>query len=312
MGKCFSICMGLSQSSRQNQRTARTPADTKISDTQLTALKTAQEAPTNYASDTSTSQGTGSQANPSRTAVEKRTFSSAAKPQLVTKASNGMEHVRKLSFPSRDADSKLSALFETYRDSVEDDCILAEGVEKFCDDLKIKPEDFRILVLAWKFNAQAMCKFTRNEFISGCKAIKADSIRAIQSKLPDLVKEVKDPSTFKDFYRWAFKFGVDSEAGQRTLPRDIAISLWSLVFTQNKPQILDQWLNFLEVHPSIKGISKDTWDMFINLTEVIGNDLSLYDDKEAWPSLFDDFVEYENDRQNQNVTEEAMDIDQME
>ena len=40
--------------------------------------------------------------------------------------------------------------------------------------------------------------------------------------------------------------------------------------------------------------------MFLNLTEVVGNDLSLYDDAEAWPSLFDDFVEFENDKANQN------------
>ena len=37
--------------------------------------------------------------------------------------------------------------------------------------------------------------------------------------------------------------------------------------------------------------------MFLNFTEVIGDDLSNYDDNEAWPSLFDDFVEYENERQ---------------
>ena len=33
--------------------------------------------------------------------------------------------------------------------------------------------------------------------------------------------------------------------------------------------------------------------MFLNLTETVGEDLSAYDDAEAWPSLFDDFVEAE-------------------
>ena len=41
--------------------------------------------------------------------------------------------------------------------------------------------------------------------------------------------------------------------------------------------------------------------MFLNLTEAVGEDLSTYDDAEAWPSLFDDFVEAENDKTNQNV-----------
>ena len=30
--------------------------------------------------------------------------------------------------------------------------------------------------------------------------------------------------------------------------------------------------------------------MFLHLVEAVGNDLSRYDDTEAWPSLFDDFV----------------------
>ncbi len=45
--------------------------------------------------------------------------------------------------------------------------------------------------------------------------------------------------------------------------------------------------------------------MFLNLTESPAGatgDLSLYDDEEAWPTLFDDFVEYENDKANQNVS----------
>jgi len=45
--------------------------------------------------------------------------------------------------------------------------------------------------------------------------------------------------------------------------------------------------------------------MFLNLIEAVGDgDLSSYDDSEAWPSLFDDFIEHENDRANRNVVVE--------
>ena len=40
--------------------------------------------------------------------------------------------------------------------------------------------------------------------------------------------------------------------------------------------------------------------MLLNFSETVGNDLSAYDEDEAWPSLFDDFVEHENDKANQN------------
>lgn len=79
--------------------------------------------------------------------------------------------------------------------------------------------------------------------------------------------------------------------------REIAIALWKLVFTQNNPPVLDQWLHFLTENPSgVKGISRDTWNMFLNFTQVIGPDLSNYSEDEAWPSLFDTFVEWEMER----------------
>lgn len=137
----------------------------------------------------------------------------------------------------------------------------------------------------------------RKEFFEGCKAINADSIDGICARFPSLLNEAKQEDKFKDLYRFTFQFGLDSEEGQRSLHREIAIALWKLVFTQNKPPILDQWLHFLIKNPSgIKGISRDTWNMFLNFTQVIGRDLSNYSEDEAWPSLFDTFVEWEMER----------------
>ena len=48
------------------------------------------------------------------------------------------------------------------------------------------------------------------------------------------------------------------------------------------------------------GISGDTWDLFLPFALLVDADLSGYDENEAWPSLFDDFVEHETDQANQN------------
>ncbi|XP_029433469.1 DCN1-like protein 3 [Rhinatrema bivittatum] len=188
---------------------------------------------------------------------------------------------------------RIEQLFRRYKDERED-AILEEGMERFCNDLCVDPTEFKVLVLAWKFQAATMCKFTRTEFFEGCKAINADSLEGICARFPSLLNEAKREDKFKDLYRFTFQFGLDSEEGQRSLHREIAIALWKLVFTQNNPPILDQWLNFLIENPSgIKGISRDTWNMFLNFTQVIGPDLSNYSEDEAWPSLFDTFVEWE-------------------
>ncbi|XP_063790495.1 DCN1-like protein 3 [Pseudophryne corroboree] len=191
---------------------------------------------------------------------------------------------------------RIEELFRRYKDERED-AILEEGMERFCNDLCVDPTEFRVLVLAWKFQAATMCKFTRREFFEGCEAINADSIEGICTRFSSLLIEAKQEDKFKDLYRFTFQFGLDSEEGQRSLHREIAIALWKLVFTQNKPLILDQWLDFLIENPSgIKGISRDTWNMFLNFTQAIGPDLSNYSEDEAWPSLFDTFVEWEMER----------------
>ncbi|XP_013385985.1 DCN1-like protein 3 [Lingula anatina] len=197
------------------------------------------------------------------------------------------------------SDGKINALFDQYRN--EPEAMTEDGILKFCDDLGLKPEDFSVLLFAWKCNAEMMGRFSRSEFVSGCKSMRVDSVKGIQGKLPHLLNEVQNKQSFKELYRWAYKFTLTVEPGQRTLSTEVAIQMWKIVFTQNAPPLLEPWLHFLEKHEGIRGIPRDTWDMFLHFTEQVGSDLSNYDESEAWPSLLDDFVEYENDLQNQNV-----------
>ncbi|KAF7652606.1 hypothetical protein LDENG_00094470 [Lucifuga dentata] len=201
---------------------------------------------------------------------------------------------------------RIEELFSCYKDEQED-AILEEGMETFCNDLCVDPAEFRVLVLAWKFQAATMCKFTRKEFVEGCRAIQADSLEGICSRFPCMQLEARGEESFKDLYRFTFQFGLDAEEGQRSLQREIAIALWRLVFTQDTPAILEHWLDFLAENPSgIRGISRDTWNMFLNFTQAIGPDLSNYSEDEAWPSLFDTFVEWELERRKKKQEEQAL------
>lgn len=203
------------------------------------------------------------------------------------------------------SEAKLVALFDSYKDADSPDFILAEGIEKFLSDLNLSPDEFKVLILAWRLNAETMCQFSKEEFITGLKNMRTDSIKSISLKLPEICNEVlNDPELFKDLYRFTFRFGLDKASGQRILSSDMAICLWKIVFSLKEPPILEKWLKFLESHPNVRGIPRDTWNMFLNLIDAVGNDLSSYDDAEAWPSIFDDFVEYENDQMNQNISKE--------
>ena len=42
-----------------------------------------------------------------------------------------------------------------------------EGMEKFCEDIGVEPENVVMLVLAWKMNARQMGFFTQQEWLRG-------------------------------------------------------------------------------------------------------------------------------------------------
>ncbi len=189
---------------------------------------------------------------------------------------------------------QIEKYFNKYKDGREDS-ILAEGMEKFCVDLGVDPTEFIVLVIAWKFEASQMCRFTREEFMNGCQKMQAHNAKSLKERFTELLAEAKDKKNFRDLYNFTFSFGLDHSSGQRSLPIDMALPLWDLVFTQDRPVVLDQWFDFLKDN-DIKGISRDTWNMFLPFVETILPNLSNYDESEAWPSLFDDFVEGEQER----------------
>jgi len=55
------------------------------------------------------------------------------------------------------------------------------------------------------------------------------------------------------------------------------------------------WYDFLG-EKNIKGVSKDTWAMFLAFLRTIDAKFETYDMEAAWPSTIDDFVEWARER----------------
>ena len=193
-----------------------------------------------------------------------------------------------------DPETELERFFEAYRDT-DQDSIMAGGIEKFCNDLKVEPTDFIVLAIAWKFDAKQMCMFTREQFMNGCRSLKVFNLKELRKALPSLKSEFQNKEAFKKLYYFTFEFGL--EEGQRILPLDMAIPLWQCVFSgaASRPKILDLWISFLQQSEG-KPITKDTWKMFYHFLESVKPDLSNYDDTDAWPILFDEFFEFEKEK----------------
>jgi hypothetical protein len=165
-------------------------------------------------------------------------------------------------------------LFEQYANG---DLMLLDGLLRFCVDLSVEPDCYEVLLFCFLCRAKQMYSLTKNEFVLGLKTLG-----------PHL-------DTFADL--WTYHYGLTD--GQRCLTTGNAISLWRLFYSKrvDKPVVVEQWLDYLERdnnHDIPKGITCDTWTIFPQFAKFIHtNGYAAYDDSEAWPCLFDDFVDYQ-------------------
>jgi hypothetical protein len=219
------------------------------------------------------------------------TLSSTLSSTLDTKQSSSSSH---------SIDRRLK-LFKHYSD--DDEIMSVDGILRFCNDLSIEPDCYELLLFCFLCHAKQMYSLTKEEFILGLKTLgnHVDNLLDLRTTLFNY-----DILPYENqFYIWTYHYGLID--GQRCVTTQNAISLWRLFYSKNikKPQIFDRWLNYLEqdLNNEIpKTITCDTWTIFPQFAKFIElNGYNAYDDNEAWPCLFDGFVENELAQQKTNI-----------
>ncbi|KIM41840.1 hypothetical protein M413DRAFT_27408 [Hebeloma cylindrosporum] len=215
--------------------------------------------------------------------------------------------------------SKLAQLFEKYKDPDDED-ITVNGTIKFCEDLEVDPEEVVLLALAFELKSKQMGRWTRQGWIDGWKSLGADSIQSMKAALTKLRSQLgSDFEYFQKVYNHTFDFARSE--GQRSLGIDFAQAFWSLLLPHGfsggalnrislrdgdndhnmdgeegfKEEYIQWWFEFLN-KKGHKGVSKDTWVMFLDFIRSIDAKFSTYDMEAAWPSTIDDFVDYAKER----------------
>ncbi|XP_018911359.1 DCN1-like protein 4 isoform X2 [Bemisia tabaci] len=178
--------------------------------------------------------------------------------------------------------------FAEYTSADDPELLGPEGMEKFCEDIGVEPENVVMLVLAWKMNAKQMGFFTQEEWLRGLTELQCDSISKLQSKLEYLKSLLNHFPTFKSIYRYAYDFARDKD--QRSMDIETAKAMLQLLLGKHW-DLHGQFNSFLE-QSKYKVINKDQWCNILEFSRSINNDLSNYDVDGAWPVLLDEFVEW--------------------
>ncbi|XP_063129408.1 DCN1-like protein 4 isoform X5 [Rattus norvegicus] len=94
-----------------------------------------------------------------------------------------------------------------------EDAVGPEGMEKFCEDIGVEPENVVMLVLAWKLDAQNMGYFTLQEWLKGMTSLQCDTTEKLRTTLDYLRSLLNDTTNFKLIYRYAFDFARAEDGG---------------------------------------------------------------------------------------------------
>lgn len=114
--------------------------------------------------------------------------------------------------------------------------------------------------------------------------------------------QLADPSSSEildKVYRYAFTLMMQTK-GQRSADKDMCIEFWKLLLSS--PSLnwktanfdwLQDWLQFIINHKSVKTISRDQWNHVLKFARLSLEDESLgfHNEEQSWPSIVDEYVE---------------------
>lgn len=176
--------------------------------------------------------------------------------------------------------------FREYTTADEPDLMGPDGMERFCRDLHVAPENIVMLVIAWKMDAKSMGYFTTDEWVRGLSQLQADCIETLRWRTEYIMALLDHPDTFKAIYRFGFDFA--REKTQRSMDMETGLAMLRLLL-EGRWSLSGALLRYLG-QSRHRVVNRDQWNSILDFSRAVTADLANYDENGAWPVMLDEFV----------------------
>ncbi|BFZ57743.1 Scaffold-type E3 ligase [Savitreella phatthalungensis] len=197
--------------------------------------------------------------------------------------------------PSKADLKNLDKIFDTYTETKGDLRVDIDGTMRyFSDDLGIDLEEPGVLALQTLLGCPSTGVMEKDGFVSGWRGLGVYRLEDMQRVAGSLTTQLdQDKELFKRTYLHTFTLALQPPS--RTLPLDVACVYWDLLFTADQGvrgfKRLTQWKAFLQ--QKAKAVNRDTWNLLYDFLNIVNQDtFEGYDEEDAWPLVFDEFVEH--------------------
>lgn len=188
--------------------------------------------------------------------------------------------------------SSLMEWYYQYADQEDDSCISGNNWRRFRDDFGLGHVSLRLFMFAFYLDCRSLHHLSKTEFIRGMYKLKCDSSHKLCSKLDELIQfAMHNWSTgeLKHLFTFVFQYLRESRACRTIDSRLGAKALTCLI--QNR--FTEPFVDFLLKY-DCKRLNLDQFRIFIDFSKTFENDqfMESYDPNDAFPTMYDDFVEY--------------------
>uniref|UniRef100_A0A7S1KQA5 Defective in cullin neddylation protein n=1 Tax=Percolomonas cosmopolitus TaxID=63605 RepID=A0A7S1KQA5_9EUKA len=189
--------------------------------------------------------------------------------------------------------ARMVSWFQQYANTNNDSLISGQNWERFKSDCGFKTiMDLKFFFFVYSLDCTSKEHITRGEWIRGMYALKCDRMEKLHASLDEAIRHAQGSwctDELKQLFTFVFRYLRENKAS-RTIDVTLGARALSCLIDN---RFSKSFVHFLLTH-QCKRLNLDQFRIFIDFSNTYEKDLHMtsYDPNDAFPCLFDEFVEF--------------------